>query len=675
MDYIESIRKYTSGKQYASSNIRSADGTLAYMTSTGVSRVYPSQEVYDSTAKKNGCGGDFIQLTPNWADLGFPVGNLMEPGKACGNETTYVQSKPEKMELDWQYYISSNPDLNLTTEAEANEHWNTAGKQEGRLPSENAITSMQTLGKVGYIDVNATMHQVPATYTGKYNTYPSVTNATGTNMVDCIRPIEPIQYGTQLILSFNDTTAFINTSSQLEFGSTSTNFFLRPPVGVDMSGKPVKYGDEVSITSSTSSYTQNCGWWGCKVGRVNSMSNQVEFGPGGEVATTFKIMPPSGSVYTIGTELKVSDPFYITSPFSPTTKSILHQESSLLPGTSIKSNNGKYIFIYQTDGNVCLYNIDGTSIWCSAVLHDPGKLTLQTNGNLAAFDSGGVPRWTTNTGGQGNGTYTLQISNDRSVDLLDSVDTVLWSTQTAITTTTSSQLIPGFAYVKQSIVTLGTLKTTDIFSFKPQTEAPTKCNIDELRNACDLASCSGFIHSPDDNTWQMITEDNTDYSITNTVQDVYLKTGTVDIHDSSCQSGIPSFIDAATYLNYTPGDSFIDGGTSQCQVIQPPQPSQQFIDQRDQLIQSGKDAVSKYKSLNVDEVQDQNVQLNTTMKLKTNEYRGVLKEIRKTSTLSTLEQQKVDSAVFDDYNQNRVVLWSGLAFILVLSVLIVPSKA
>jgi hypothetical protein len=88
MEYLETIKKYVSGKQYASSNVRSSDGTLAYMTSTGISKRYPSQDIYDATAGKNNCKSDFIQLTPKWNELGFPVGSLMKSGQSCGNENT-----------------------------------------------------------------------------------------------------------------------------------------------------------------------------------------------------------------------------------------------------------------------------------------------------------------------------------------------------------------------------------------------------------------------------------------------------------------------------------------------------------------------------------------------------------------------------------------------------------
>ena len=102
MEYIDTIKKYISGKQYATSNVRSADGTIAYITSTGVSKIYPSEDVYNSTAGKNNCKADFIQLTPNWTDLGFPVGTLMKSGQSCGNENTYVQSIPPENNFDWQ---------------------------------------------------------------------------------------------------------------------------------------------------------------------------------------------------------------------------------------------------------------------------------------------------------------------------------------------------------------------------------------------------------------------------------------------------------------------------------------------------------------------------------------------------------------------------------------------
>ena len=763
MEYLETIKKYVSGKQYASSNVQSADGTIAYMTSTGVSKQYPSMEVYNATAGKNNCKSDFIQLTPNWVDLGFPVGSLMKSGQSCGNENTYVQATPPENQFDWNYYIQTYSDVRdagLTTETAALEHWNKVGKPEGRLPNATILSSMATLGKVGYIDVDATMHHVPPTYSGTFTSYISRSNVTGIKMEDCSRPIPPVNYGEQVILSNNNSTGFMNSSSQLEFGSTSTNLFLRPPVGNDDQGKPVICGDSVSITTSASSYTSDCGWWGCKVGKMNPDTKQFEFGPGGESVATFKILNFNG----VGTPIKYGDPFVITYTLTVNTPD-LKQDAVLLPGESIKSLNGKYMFIYQTDGNVCMYTTSGGGIWCSMAVHTPGKLVMQSDGNLVAYDSGGIPRWATNTNGQGTGPYTLTLRNDRVAALIDANHTILWSTQThednkdqyGYTYTeipgsdsggydipgaaygnssvqdcknscnsnpncagfvfnnsdnmcypktssmypigpkqsypsadlytrdiASNQTTLGYAYVKDGVVKFGTFQeisaagfATCIFSFKPQSALSDTCDVNRLKQMCNESDCTGFIHSPGTNSWQMITPNSsaTDYTISSGLQDIYLKDTKVDLGDNSCQAGTPQFIDPTLFANYDHGEDFVAGGLNQCDVnIGAPQEPDSYKQDQTKMIQSGKKMVEKYKTLSVQDIQKKNIATTQDMKVKTDEYKNVLGQIKKIMPSTTLSQQQTDMELFDKQNQSQAILWGILATVVLAIILLRPNQ-
>ena len=102
MEYIDTLKKYMSGKNYANQTVRSKDGTIGYVTATGVSKPFASTEDYQATAGKNNCP-EFVQLSPNWSDLGFPVGSTMKAGQSCGNENTYVQAEPPQNNFDWQF--------------------------------------------------------------------------------------------------------------------------------------------------------------------------------------------------------------------------------------------------------------------------------------------------------------------------------------------------------------------------------------------------------------------------------------------------------------------------------------------------------------------------------------------------------------------------------------------
>jgi hypothetical protein len=265
---------------------------MGYVTATGISKQYSNQNDFQATAGKNNCPSDFSTLTPKWDDLGFPVGSLMKSGQSCGNENKYVQAEPPKTNFDWKFYLKNNPDLGnagLTTEQHANDHWNTYGKQEGRLPNGTIISSMATLGKIGYIDVDTNIHTVPGTPTGEFKEFLSRSNVTGTQMQDCSRPLPVLKYGVPIVFVQNNQKGSLQTSS-MAFGATSSEFFFRPPPGDDRQGQTVNYGDQLCLTTSSSSHTE-CGWWGCKVASVNT-SNQMYFGPGGETTPTFYIIPP-----------------------------------------------------------------------------------------------------------------------------------------------------------------------------------------------------------------------------------------------------------------------------------------------------------------------------------------------------------------------------------------------
>jgi hypothetical protein len=488
---------------------------------------------------------------------------------------------------------------------------------------------------------------------------------------------------------------------------------------------------------------------------MNTDTKSFEFGPGGEVASTFKIMNSRGA----GVPLKYGDPFMIIC-FIRSNNCDLKQDVALLPGESIKSLNGKYMLIYQTDGNVCMYNSSGTGVWCSTALHTPGKLVMQSDGNLVAYDSGGIPRWATNTNGQGTPPYTLTLRNDRVAALIDMNHTILWSTPThednkdqysntytelqgndsagydipgamygnttvqECKTTcntnadcagfafsnntcypktssmypigakqanpavdiymrdiTSNQSSMGIVYVKGSETKIGTFTEaigsgSYIFSFKPQASLSDTCDVEKLKQICNESECSGFVHSPSTNSWQMITPTSSasDYMISSNRQDVYLKDAQVDLQDNSCQKGTPQFIDPTLFANYTQGDEYVQGGLGQCDLaIAPPEEPDSYQKKKTEMIDQGQTYVDKYKALSVQKVQQQNVQVTQEMKTKTDEYKQVLGKIKKMNPSITLDQQQTDMTLFDKQNQSRAIIWGIIATAILAMILLRPK--
>lgn len=681
MEYINTLKKYMSGKDYANKAVRSADGTFGYVTSTGVSKVYGSMDDYNATAGKNNCPSDFVQLTPNWEDLGFPVGSLMKPGQTCGKENSYIQAEPPETKFDWQFYLQNNADLTqagLTTEQQATDHWNNNGKQEGRLPNATIMTSMATLGKVGYVDVDSQFHKVPFT-SGDYKTYKARSNVTGVNMEDCSKPLPSIRYGEAVGFLQGDKSGTVNSSSLFEFGSTATNFFLQPPPGEDRQGQAIHYGDKLCISSSASSYTSDCGWWGCKVARVNPETKQMEFGPGGEKTTLFEMIPPKGTAYKIGDEIKYGNTF-----------SLLTIPTTLVVGTPVNCNpelpNGVSGGVYRYTGNKTLQWYPNPDIanswdpnWSSTTSIDCSDYTRgedMSMNNSSNLTEGQMCLWFT-TKPFRFGFYRYVGNNVLrkypSVQIMNSWDPTWQSNWKMIQTTTYKEGDPmsmnmdgnvntdeeSVAYVSNNIVMFGPwsdAKGSHVFSFQTK-EIDRSCDVELLKKSC-VDDCVGFVHSPSNNTWQKITTTTSpgDYRISSTLQDMYVKEATVDLQDGSCEPGKASFMDATLFSNYPQGEDYQMGGSGQCNVIEPPTP---FKGKK--IPKKIKKMADNYNSNNLMELQKQQQQNSSTMKSKTKEYKDTIQGIKNTPSMDTLEQQYTDMTIFDSQNKTNLVIWAVIS--------------
>lgn len=109
------------------------------------------------------------------------------------------------------------------------------------------------------------------------------------------------------------------------------------------------------------------------------------------------------------------------------TSSVLSNGETLTRGQNRWSTDGRFQFIYQTDGNVVLYGPNG-SIWANGkggVASD--RLVMQSDGNLVLYNGGSVV-WATGTGG--GASARLVVGNDGNTYILtDSGAT--WATNTA----------------------------------------------------------------------------------------------------------------------------------------------------------------------------------------------------------------------------------------------------
>lgn len=108
------------------------------------------------------------------------------------------------------------------------------------------------------------------------------------------------------------------------------------------------------------------------------------------------------------------------------TSSVLLAGNALSRGQNVVSQDGRFNFIYQTDGNVVLYGPSG-AIWSNGKTNVASdRLVMQTDGNLVLYN-GGTPVWASNTGGWNN--PYLKVQNDGNTIIYNSTGSV-WGTGT-----------------------------------------------------------------------------------------------------------------------------------------------------------------------------------------------------------------------------------------------------
>jgi len=147
----------------------------------------------------------------------------------------------------------------------------------------------------------------------------------------------------------------------------------------------------------------------------------------------------------------------ISNPTSNQTKSTPNQiKPSLSPlinfttGSMLNSNEyiplGKYFLVY--DHGINIYNSSefksNQNIYLAFKVGTPGiKLVLETNNNLASYNANGEAVWSTQTANIGTlPTMTnpskLQITDQGSLQIVDSAGFIVWDAKTAITPPNSS---------------------------------------------------------------------------------------------------------------------------------------------------------------------------------------------------------------------------------------------
>lgn len=104
----------------------------------------------------------------------------------------------------------------------------------------------------------------------------------------------------------------------------------------------------------------------------------------------------------------------------------LQPGARLLAGQALTSANGRYRLVYQTDGNLVLYDdVDRTIPWASGTGGtSAGQAIMQTDGNFVIYDAQVAGVWATGTAGNANARLALQ--NDGNLVVYSASGQPLW---------------------------------------------------------------------------------------------------------------------------------------------------------------------------------------------------------------------------------------------------------
>ena len=699
ISYTDDIKKYMSGKEYSGKNIKTTDGKVAYVTSTGIVKPYSSDR---NLSNLNGCSTNLQQINSTLNNLGMPMGTYMVDGQSCGNETKFVQSMPSDANFDWKYYIRANPDLQLTTEQQAYDHWVSKGIHEGLLPNQNFLSNMSNVGKIGYIDLNTNRRPVSSNdyqYTGDYKLFKSK-NVTGTSMKDCIVPPPFIKYGDKIFIKYQSQYVGTNSQSIFELTAAGAPVYISS-TDTNLYNTPLKYGDKfIMVAPSQAAY-------------VNSSTSLLSIGPVGQTMQTFIVSPPPGTNFQNNAQIKYGDPIVIISiskvnwseqtgidypqddiGHSNKTPEECKAQCSETPGCAgfvagygnncwMKSrftvpvpNSNINAFMLDPAANtsvqtekvawdqIPLIDYPGNDITGSRKSLDDCKRQCQTTSGCVGIAA------IKNTSGT-NCYLKNKWANRRNHN---NVDTYVLSKSNVILPqfkkTVSDKY--SFGYISNNNIKFGAEKNSigrNIFVFESATNPPyvAECNLDDLKNQCQRNSaCNGIIHSEADKTWQMMMS-NSMYKITPNPPNIYVKNIAVDGTKAN-------FIDSNTFANYPYVNSnAVKGGTDGWNVENPRillTPKNNYNNINNTAFQEGGKLLNKKPNISpyIDKTKNMYNQLNS----KTNEYENVLTSIKKEKKKynHTTKKQAEDLNILQKSNNIHVYLW-GLSSIVVISMVVI----
>jgi hypothetical protein len=91
----------------------------------------------------------------------------------------------------------------------------------------------------------------------------------------------------------------------------------------------------------------------------------------------------------------------------------------------------KACLIFQSDGNLVVYDEKGTARWNSGTWgYTNAYAVFQADGNLVVYSHTNIPLWHSQTGGNTPGTLTLWVQSDGNVVIYDKAGIPWWAAHT-----------------------------------------------------------------------------------------------------------------------------------------------------------------------------------------------------------------------------------------------------
>lgn len=101
---------------------------------------------------------------------------------------------------------------------------------------------------------------------------------------------------------------------------------------------------------------------------------------------------------------------------------------TLAPGQRLRSRNGAFTTLMQTDGNLVTYNRSGVAIWHSGTHMHPGSwIEMQKDGNLVIYAPGKVPVWASFTSGEHS---LVRLQSDGNLVVIAAGNSSVWNSVT-----------------------------------------------------------------------------------------------------------------------------------------------------------------------------------------------------------------------------------------------------